>query len=214
MKVQNEVQSMHWHSSQVPILVHITYFRNPEYNAEDSELKEILKEVHYYVSDEKEHDSIFVQHAFRLHWKFMTDQLCYPLRHIVWSDDCSAQFKAAKCWYHLGRYHSYIVCPQLPNGCEISWNYFAPGHGKGEVDGVGALLKRQLRLEQIKPNAEKIQNATDAVVFLQREANKFHAGPSSSRRTTSKHFWLVRKEDVDRSQPFDCSTVHGSRSVL
>jgi hypothetical protein len=67
MKVQNEVQSMHWHSSQVTILVHITYFRNPEYNAEDSESKEILKEVHYYVSDEKEHDSIFVQHAFRLH---------------------------------------------------------------------------------------------------------------------------------------------------
>jgi hypothetical protein len=31
------------------------------------------------------------------------------------------------------------------------WNYFAIGHGKGEVDGVSALLKRELRKEQIKP---------------------------------------------------------------
>jgi hypothetical protein len=29
------------------------------------------------------------------------------------------------------------------------WNYFVIGHGKGEVDGVGALLKRELRKEKI-----------------------------------------------------------------
>jgi hypothetical protein len=28
----------------------------------------ILKEVHYYVSNEKEHDTFFIQHAFKLHW--------------------------------------------------------------------------------------------------------------------------------------------------
>jgi len=33
----------------------------------------------------------------------------------------------------------------------MQWNYFAIGHGKGEVDGVGALLKRKLHKEQIKP---------------------------------------------------------------
>ena len=73
MKVQNEVQSMHWHSTQITILVHITYFRNPEYNVYDSESTEILKHVHYYISDEKEHDSIFVQLTFCLHWQYMTD---------------------------------------------------------------------------------------------------------------------------------------------
>lgn len=82
------------------------------------------------------------------------------------------------------------------------------------MDGAGALLKPELRKEQMKPNAEKIQNAADAVAFLKREANKHHAGPSSSRRVVDKHFWLVNKEDVDRSESFDCSTVHGSRSMF
>jgi hypothetical protein len=29
------------------------------------------------------------------------------------------------------------------------WNFFAIGHGKGEVDGCRALLKRELRKEKL-----------------------------------------------------------------
>lgn len=36
-------------------------------------------------------------------------------------------------------------------GCQIVWNYFAIGHGKGEVDGARTLLKREVCKEQIKP---------------------------------------------------------------
>jgi hypothetical protein len=32
------------------------------------------------------------------------------------------------------------------------WNYFSTGHGKGEVDGVRALWKREIQKEQIKLN--------------------------------------------------------------
>jgi hypothetical protein len=80
----------------------------------------------------------------------------YPKRHVVWSDSCSAQFKAAKCWYHIACYYNYTVCEELPTGCQMTWNYFAPGHGKGEVDGARALLKRELSKEQIKPDARRI----------------------------------------------------------
>jgi hypothetical protein len=38
----------------------------------------------------------------------------------------------------------------------VLWNYFASGHGKGEVDGTGALLKRELHKEQLKPHGMKI----------------------------------------------------------
>jgi hypothetical protein len=41
------------------------------------------------------------------------------------------------------------ICEELPFGCQMNWNYFANGHGKGEVDGVGALLKREIWKEQI-----------------------------------------------------------------
>jgi len=41
---------------------------------------------------------------------------------------------------------------ELPKGCQMFWNYFASGHGKGEVDGADALLKRELFKEQLKSN--------------------------------------------------------------
>jgi len=48
---------------------------------------------------------------------------------------------------------------ELPEGCQMSCNYFASGHGKGEVDGASALLKRELFKEQLKPNGRQLQNA-------------------------------------------------------
>jgi hypothetical protein len=59
MKVQNEIQDMHWFSFQITILVHITYRHNPNYELVTKNSK-ILKEVHYYVSNEKDHDTLFV----------------------------------------------------------------------------------------------------------------------------------------------------------
>lgn len=41
-------------------------------------------------------------------------------------------------------------------GSQMVWNYFAIGHGKGKVDGVGVLLKRVLLKEQIKPTQLKV----------------------------------------------------------
>jgi hypothetical protein len=58
------------------------------------------------------------------------------------------------------------ICDKLPFGCQMVWNYFASGHGKGEVDKVGALLKREIRKEQIKPNACKLQCASNVVKYL------------------------------------------------
>jgi len=43
------------------------------------------------------------------------------------------------------------------------WNFFATGHGKGEVDGSRVLLKRELRQEQINPHGQKLQNTIECV---------------------------------------------------
>lgn len=59
-KEQNEIQSMHWHSDQCTILVHISYRRTDQ---DDS----IIKEMHFYISNDKQHDTLFVQHCFLLH---------------------------------------------------------------------------------------------------------------------------------------------------
>jgi hypothetical protein len=31
------------------------------------------------------------------------------------------------------------------NGCSMTWSFFGIGHGKGEWDGVGALVKKTLK---------------------------------------------------------------------
>jgi hypothetical protein len=59
LKIQNEIQSMHWHNEQVTILIHITYRENPDWSLENKEPL-LLKEIHYYISDDQTHDSLFV----------------------------------------------------------------------------------------------------------------------------------------------------------
>ena len=46
------------------------------------------------------------------------------------------------------------------------WNFFGSGHGKGEWDGAGAVVKRALRSEQLLNPNQPLQNARDWVTFL------------------------------------------------
>jgi hypothetical protein len=94
----------------------------------------------------------------------------------------------------------------------LIWNFFVTGHGKGEVDGIGALLKHVVKKEQIKPNGRKIQNAVEVLAFLKFEANKYHVMYPNVRQQVHKFFHEVKVGDVNRLRPWDCSTVKGSRS--
>ena len=100
-----EIQSMHWLQHQITILVHICYRWNPAFLADpSSDVPKLLTEYHYYISDAPEHDTLFVQHCFALHWRHLMDRGIKPNEHIVWSDGCAAQFKSRRCWYHVSRY--------------------------------------------------------------------------------------------------------------
>jgi hypothetical protein len=79
----------------------------------------------------------------------------------------------------------------------MTWNFFATGHGKGEVDGAGALFKREVCLEQIKPQGLKLQNTTEVVAFLRAETNKFHGAYPGARQHIRKHFWEIEVEAID-----------------
>ena len=56
--IQNEVQSLYYFSTSVTILVHITMSK---------EGGQSMKQTHFYISDDKSHDSAFVQHCLMLH---------------------------------------------------------------------------------------------------------------------------------------------------
>ena len=55
---------------------------------------------------------------------------------------------------------------ELESDMSMMKNYFGSGHGKGEVDGCGALLKQEIWKEEMNPFAKKIQNAHDVVQYL------------------------------------------------
>jgi hypothetical protein len=80
---------MYWHSYQVSILVHITYQVNPDYTKDGNEPR-IIKESHFWVSNNKEHDTMFVQKCFKMHWKWLADGGVQPRQHWVFSDGCAA----------------------------------------------------------------------------------------------------------------------------
>lgn len=121
-QIQNEIQSMYFFSESVTILVHITLYRGLPTTEGDGD---IIKHSHYYISDDKDHDSLFVQHCLMLHWEWLLGSGFEPKEHWVYSDGCAAQFKGAKALYFVARY------PGLTNGCLMRWNFFGSGHGKG-----------------------------------------------------------------------------------
>ena len=82
-----------------------------------------------------------------LNWEHMKDRGFVPRNHIVWSDGCSGQFKPTHAWYFISQYLNLTSFDMMRDGCHMSWNYFASGQGKGEVDGAGALLKQEIRNE-------------------------------------------------------------------
>ena len=140
--IQNEVQSMHWHSYQISILVHITWVRNQTADPNDKSTRNIMT-YHFYISDDPYHDSYFEQHCLLLHWQHVVSTGFEPKIHFIYSDGCSSQFKSKVPWAFASRY------PILCNDCICQWNFFGPSHGKGPHDGVGAVLKRYIQQAQL-----------------------------------------------------------------
>jgi hypothetical protein len=65
-EIQNQIQSMYWCSTQISILVHITYRIKPD--------GELVKDSHFYITDDEQHDSLFVQHCLMQHWRWLESQ--------------------------------------------------------------------------------------------------------------------------------------------
>jgi hypothetical protein len=183
-KVQNEVQSMHCHSYQITILVHKMWVRNPNPDLEDESTRSIMT-YHFYISDDKLHDSYFVQHCLLLHWDSMVGASFIPRNHWIWSDRCSGQFKSRIPWFFVARY------PEITSGCNCMWSFFGSGHGKGPHDGAGAVLKRYIRTTQLDVNGPRLQSAANIISFLREKLSQRPATTYANRRLVSRNFWHV-----------------------
>lgn len=54
------------------------------------------KEHHFYVSDDKEHDTHFVEHCFKKFFGYLENMGIKIEKHFVWSNGCVAQLKSSR----------------------------------------------------------------------------------------------------------------------
>ena len=77
LQPQNEIQSQYYHSEQVSIMVHITYRHGQDSNEEK---RVILKESHFYISDDRTHEITNTcmhqhHHALLFHDQFQSSSI-------------------------------------------------------------------------------------------------------------------------------------------
>ena len=114
--------------------MHITYRHGPNSSEEQ---REILKEYHFYISDDRFHDFHYVRHCFIMFYDHLNGRDIQMDQHWIWSDGCAGQLKNARIFQWLSSMHKNYKVPHM-------WNYFETGHGKGEHDGARACVKTAL----------------------------------------------------------------------
>lgn len=187
-QIRNLIQSLYWRQQQVTIFVQITY-RHAELAVDGvvstPENRVIKKEMHFYVSDSKEHGTVFVQHCFLKHAEWLKERGVTMTRRQDWSDGCSGQFKSSHAWYFVTRFEGLT-------GVSMSWNFFASGHVKGEHDGAGAVIKSALRKHQLLEDGSPLTNAAEVVELcregLSRATLSSYEGRTAARAETTRKF--------------------------
>ncbi|KAI5076014.1 hypothetical protein GOP47_0008079, partial [Adiantum capillus-veneris] len=66
---------------------------------------DIHKTIHFFILDDKQHDTHFVQHCFLKHAEWLKQFGLNIKRHWVWSDGAASQFKARRPFYFLASFY-------------------------------------------------------------------------------------------------------------
>ena len=86
----------------------------------------------------------------------------------------------------------------------MQWNYFESGHGKGEHDGVGAVIKHALTSEKLDNKGAKLLNAHDVVEWLTWKM---------SNDGKDRLFFEICADEVDRNKSYGSKTMKATRKT-
>jgi len=65
----------------------------------------VIKEYHFYVSGDREHDMLFIQHYFGLIYDSFRKNGVSFKEHWIWSDGFAGKFKLTHSFYWLSHLH-------------------------------------------------------------------------------------------------------------
>ena len=89
---KKEIHSEYYHSDQVVIFVHVLYRyakRSLDKIESTNENPRVIKEYHFYISDDRAHNTHYVQHCFDKFYDTLKEREIKFDRHWIWSDGCS-----------------------------------------------------------------------------------------------------------------------------
>ena len=132
---QDEIQNAHFHK------IHLTVFTGIIWCAGNSD-------SYVVVSDNLCHD----KHAIVPFLSHLLFQLPATVTNVtLWSDGPRTQFKnrfLAKAILFLEKMHNIV----------INWRFFAAGHGKGPVDGIGGTVKRYVASKVLRRQQDRVND--------------------------------------------------------
>lgn len=166
IKEREEVQSLHWHSKLITILCCIAHFI-----AFDPTTQSYKKVKIYFVflTERTEQDHFFVTHCHQIILNWLKENFNFlAIRIYKRSDRCGCQFCNRKVFgaiaestrnFCVDHDESASVCSHCP---QVILDFSAAGHGKNEVDHLGALIKFWLKEEERKGRVLRSLPAIDA----------------------------------------------------
>ena len=107
-EAQKEIQSKYYHSDQVSICFHVLY-RHAKHNVDDIEStndnRHVIKEYHFYISDDCTHDIHYAQHCFDIIYGSLKKHGVVMNEHWIWLDGCVGKFKSSRSFFWLCLLH-------------------------------------------------------------------------------------------------------------
>lgn len=143
-EAQDEIQSAHWNQRQLTLFT--TALRHNG-----------IFQSKVFVSDNLKHTK---ETIIPYMYKLLTDLPKSVKVLKVWSDGPSSQFKNKFIAAMIARFEAEF-------GLKIYWNYFATSHGKGCVDGIGAIVKMVVR-KHVRAREAIVNCAADFVSTFHR----------------------------------------------
>ena len=167
-QIQNAIHSSYWVSKQFTIFTACVWERDGSHS-------------YVVVSDYLLHDKYAVMTFLALLMDHVENNVKHFENYVFFSDGAASQFK-----------QRFTLCEITLLGKSLSWNFFATGHGKGVVDGIGGTLKRNVHTAALAKNIV-IKNIDDFFDVASETSTKINVLKCSKKQVQA----LVTQIDSD-----------------
>ena len=157
---------------------------------------------------DRKHDNSFVQYCNDVVIKHYKTVMGASLTGVhIWSDGCKAQFK-------LKKQHYWLTEGQARYGVTIEHSFFQSCNGKGQSDGLGAVVKSALR--RAERDGNYMADSRDAFGWFVKnrggEVRRRRRNIISIHKQHKRFLYYIWLNEIDRRHPVSFKGMEGDVS--